>query len=156
GPLHGWRAVDGDWPAGGVPGPHLRRSQATPALYCPSSLCKPDGNARRFSGRRPGRTAVTTTRAEPQSLALAAGVAAWLGRYYARAFSAAAKKGMTFAEMAHLPGGYTYWASDDSRLHPENGNWPQRLGALPAIISGAAFPRRDQPAWITSNVYAIG
>ena len=58
--------------------------------------------------------------------------------------------------MAHLTGGYTYWAFNDYRLHPENGNWPQRLGALPAVLGGATFPRLDQPAWTTSNVYAIG
>ena len=63
---------------------------------------------------------------------------------------------MTFDEMAHLTGGYTYWAFNDYRLHPENGNWPQRLGALPAVLGGAAFPRLDQPAWTTSNVYVIG
>ena len=43
---------------------------------------------------------------------------------------------MTFDEMAHLTAGYTYWALDDYRLHPENGNWPQRLGALPAVLAG--------------------
>ncbi len=63
---------------------------------------------------------------------------------------------MTFDEMAHLTAGYTYWAFNDYRLHPENGNLPQRLGALPAVLSGAAFPRLDQQAWTTSNVYAIG
>ena len=63
------------------------------------------------------------------------------------AVSAASRKSMTFDEMAHLTGGYTYWAFDDYRLHPENGNWPQRLAALPAILGGASFPRLDQPAW---------
>jgi hypothetical protein len=58
--------------------------------------------------------------------------------------------------MAHLTAGYTYWAFDDYRLHPENGNWPQRLGALPSVLGGAPFPRLDQPAWTTSNVYAMG
>ena len=52
----------------------------------------------------------------------------------------ASQKSMTFDEMAHLTGGYTYWAFDDYRLHPENGNWPQRLGALPAVLGGAVVP----------------
>src|SRR3954464_11981622 len=83
-------------------------------------------------------------------------VAGLLAAYYVMAVAAAARKSMTFDEMAHLTGGYSYWALNDYRLHPENGNWPQRLGALPAIVGGAAFPRLDQPAWTRSDVYAIG
>jgi hypothetical protein len=63
---------------------------------------------------------------------------------------------MTFDEMAHLTAGYTYWTFNDYRLHPENGNLPQRLGALPAVLGGARFPQLDQPAWTSSNVYTIG
>jgi hypothetical protein len=85
-----------------------------------------------------------------------AAVAGLLAVYYLLATSAASQKSMTFDEMAHLTGGYTYWAFDDYRLHPENGNLPQRLGALPAALSGAGFPRLDQPAWTKSDVYAIG
>jgi hypothetical protein len=83
-------------------------------------------------------------------------VSALLALYYFMALSAASQKSMTFDEMAHLTGGYTYWAFNDYRLHPENGNWPQRLGALPAVLALASFPRLDQPAWTTSNVYVIG
>src|SRR3990170_3538751 len=89
-------------------------------------------------------------------LAPIAAVAALLALYCFMAVSAAAQKSMTFDEMAHLTAGYTYWAFDDYRLHPENGNWPQRLGALPAVLGGSSFPRLDQPAWTTSNVYAMG
>jgi hypothetical protein len=85
-----------------------------------------------------------------------AAVASLLAVYYVLAVSAAAQKSMTFDEMAHLTAGYTYWAFNDYRLHPENGNLPQRLGALPAALGGVPFPRLDQPAWISSNVYAIG
>jgi hypothetical protein len=85
-----------------------------------------------------------------------AAVACLLAVHYLLATSAASQKSMTFDEMAHLTGGYTYWAFDDYRLHPENGNLPQRLGALPAVLSGAGFPRLDQPAWTRSDVYAIG
>ena len=85
-----------------------------------------------------------------------AGVAVLLAAYYLMAVTAAARKSLTFDEMAHLTAGYSYWALDDYRLHPENGNWPQRLGALPAILGGAAFPRLDQPAWTRADVYAIG
>ena len=86
----------------------------------------------------------------------AAAVGFLLAAYYFMAVSAAAQKSLTFDEMAHLTAGYSYWAFNDYRLHPENGNWPQRLGALPAVLSGAAFPRLDQPAWTKSDVYAIG
>ena len=55
-----------------------------------------------------------------------------------------------------MTAGYTYWAFNDYRLHPENGNWPQRLGALPAVMGGFSFPRLDQPAWTASNVYVMG
>jgi hypothetical protein len=91
-----------------------------------------------------------------QRLVRLAAVAGLLALYYVMAISAAAQKSMTFDEMAHLTGGYTYWAFNDYRLHPENGNWPQRLGALPAVLGGASFPSLTQPAWTTSNVYAMG
>jgi hypothetical protein len=79
-----------------------------------------------------------------------------LALFYAMAVSSAAQKSMTFDELAHLTAGYTYWAFDDYRLHPENGNWPQRLAALPAVLGGASFPPLDQPAWRSSDVYTIG
>src|SRR5689334_25016959 len=92
----------------------------------------------------------------PRRLGRGAAVAALLALYYVMALSAASQKSMTFDEMAHLTGGYTYWAYNDYRLHPENGNWPQRLGALPAILTGASFPPLQQTAWTNSDVYAIG
>ena len=95
----------------------------------------------------------TTT---PRPAARVAGVVALLALYYVMALTAAGQKSMTFDEMAHLTGGYTYWAFDDYRLHPENGNWPQRLAALPAVMSGAGFPALNQPAWTTSNLYVMG
>ena len=76
----------------------------------------------------------------PRQLARMVAVAALLILYYVMAVSAASQKSMTFDEMAHLTGGYTYWAFDDYRLHPENGNWPQRLGALPAVVGGVVVP----------------
>jgi hypothetical protein len=79
-----------------------------------------------------------------------------LAIYYVMAVSAVAQKSMTFDEMAHLTAGYTYWAFNDYRLHPENGNWPQRLGALPAVAGDFTFPRLDQPAWTVSNVWVMG
>lgn len=97
-----------------------------------------------------------TSSGTTQRLARAAAVAGLLALYYAMALSAASQKSMTFDEMAHLTGGYTYWKLGDYRLHGENGNWPQRLAALPAVLGGASFPRLDQPAWTSSNIYVLG
>jgi hypothetical protein len=97
-----------------------------------------------------------TSSAYTRRLARIAGVATLLALYYAMAVSAVSQKSMTFDEMAHLTGGYTYWKFGDYRLHGENGNWPQRLGALPAVLGGASFPRLDQPAWTSSNIYVLG
>jgi hypothetical protein len=94
--------------------------------------------------------------ATPRPAARVAGLVALLALYYVMALTAAGQKSMTFDEMAHLTGGYTYWAFDDYRLHPENGNWPQRLAALPAVIGRAGFPALNQPAWTTSNLYVMG
>jgi 4-amino-4-deoxy-L-arabinose transferase-like glycosyltransferase len=98
----------------------------------------------------------SSSAATPRPVARVAGVVALLALYYVMALTAAGQKSMTFDEMAHLTGGYTYWAFDDYRLHPENGNWPQRLAALPAVMSGAGFPALNQPAWTTSNLYVMG
>ena len=97
-----------------------------------------------------------TSRGSTQRLARVAAVAGLLALYYAMAVSAVSGKSMTFDEMAHLTGGFTYWKFGDYRLHGENGNWPQRLGALPAVLGGASFPRLDQPAWASSNIYVLG
>jgi Dolichyl-phosphate-mannose-protein mannosyltransferase len=99
---------------------------------------------------------ILVARVPPRRLTEAAAAAILLLLYYAMAVSAAAQKSMTFDEMAHLTAGYTYWAFDDYRLHPENGNWPQRLGALPALLGGASFPALNHRDWTTSNVYGMG
>jgi hypothetical protein len=99
---------------------------------------------------------MTTASSSRQRLTRLAAAAALLALYYVMAVSAAAQKSMTFDELAHLTAGYSYWLYDDYRLHPENGNWPQRFGALPALSGRYSFPRLDQPAWTSSNVYAIG
>jgi 4-amino-4-deoxy-L-arabinose transferase-like glycosyltransferase len=89
-------------------------------------------------------------------LARLAPAAAVLAVYYAMAVGAVSHKSVTFDEMAHLTAGYSYWADNDYRLQPENGNWPQRWAALPALMGGVQFPTRDQPAWTLSNMYVIG
>jgi hypothetical protein len=79
-------------------------------------------------------------------LAVAAGLSLSAGR----------QKSVTFDEVAHLTGGYSYWSFNDYRLHGENGNLPQRFEALPLLASGLTFPTRDQPAWWQSQLLTIG
>ena len=74
-----------------------------------------------------------------------AAAAALLTLYYVMALSAASQKSMTFDEMAHLTGGYTYWAFNDYRLHPENGNWPQRLARFRRSSAARRFPGSISP-----------
>jgi hypothetical protein len=71
-------------------------------------------------------------------------------------FTSAAGKSATFDEVPHLTAGYAYWAFDDYRLHPENGNLPQRWAALPAFLGGSRFPAREPPDWPGSAVYRLG
>lgn len=79
-----------------------------------------------------------------------------LGAFALLATTSAMRKSATFDEVAHLTAGYTYWAHNDYRLHPENGNLPQRLVAVPAVLGPYRFPALDQPAWQGSQVYEMG
>ena len=72
------------------------------------------------------------------------------------ATTSALRKSSTFDEVAHLTAGYTYWAFNDYRLNPENGNLPQRLVALPSVVGAYRFPSLDQPGWQGSAVYEMG
>jgi hypothetical protein len=81
---------------------------------------------------------------------------ALLVAYFLLATSAAATKSNTFDEIAHVTAGFAYWTLDDYRFQPENGNFPQRLAALPAVLAGATFPSLDDPNWRRSDVYAFG
>ena len=83
-------------------------------------------------------------------------VAVVLAVYYGMAVGAASHNSVTFDELAHLTAGYSYWAFNDYRLHPENGNWPQRWGALPVVAGNYRFPPLDQPGWTRSNMYIMG
>ena len=67
-------------------------------------------------------------------LGVYAAVAAMLAWYFASSISAVATKSVTFDEMFHLTGGYSYWKFGDFRLHPENGNLPQRWAAIPLFF----------------------
>ncbi len=81
---------------------------------------------------------------------------ALLGLYFLLAVSASLDKCTTYDEIVHLTAGYSYWLYDDYRLQPENGNLPQRWGALPLLFSRPAFPPRDQALWYGSEMWQLG
>lgn len=64
-------------------------------------------------------------------------------------------KSPTFDELAHLPAGYSYWKLNDYRLNPENGNLPQRWGALPLVAMGARLWSLESAAWKDSSVWTV-
>lgn len=73
------------------------------------------------------------------------GVTGWFG------------KTVTSDETAHLVSGYSYWKFNDYRLQPENGNLPQRWGALPLLLQQPQLEPGENPsAWSLSHVWAIG
>jgi 4-amino-4-deoxy-L-arabinose transferase-like glycosyltransferase len=76
--------------------------------------------------------------------------------YYALVVHGVRGKSGTADEFIHVTGGFSYWAFDDYRLHPENGNWSQRLVSLPAVLGNVAFPTLDQEAWRRSIVAELG
>jgi len=66
-------------------------------------------------------------------------------------------KTVTSDETAHLVSGYAYWKFDDYRFQPENGNLPQRWGALPLLaLEPRLEPAEDPPTWSLSNVWGVG
>ena len=77
-------------------------------------------------------------------------VCALLSWYFVSALAAVAGKCTTFDEPYHLAGGYSYWKLGDFRLHPENGNLPQRWAALPLLLTDYEFPSLDDQPWRTS------
>lgn len=82
-------------------------------------------------------------------------VVAAVAVYFVMAVHGTAHKSGTFDELPHVTAGYSYWAYNDYRLQPENGNWPQRLVALPLVLSGSSFPSFDQSAWRKSDMWRL-
>jgi hypothetical protein len=69
--------------------------------------------------------------------------------------SAISRKSLTFDEGLHLTGGTSYWAANDYRLHPENGNWSQRWSSLPLTLCDYQFPPLEGHNWQTSNLWEV-
>ncbi|HVU87090.1 MAG TPA: hypothetical protein VHD36_07200 [Pirellulales bacterium] len=78
-----------------------------------------------------------------------------LGCHFALGYSAAWQKSMTFDEGVHLTGGMIYWSLGDFRMHPENGNWSQRLAALPVYLSGVRFAPTQDDSWDEGSPWEI-
>ncbi len=72
------------------------------------------------------------------------------------AVTASAGKSITSDEIAHFTAGHAYNSLNDYRLHPENGNLPQRLAALPMLLAGDPLPPREGEFWNTANVWRYG
>ncbi len=84
-------------------------------------------------------------------------VAALLALHFLLAVGSKRHESTTSDEIMHLTGGLSYWRNNDYRLHPENGNLPQRWAALPAAVAGAKFPElKDNEYWRTSEVVVVG
>jgi hypothetical protein len=84
-------------------------------------------------------------------------VATLLALHWLLAVNSKLGESVTADELAHLTGGFTYWQFNDYRIQPENGNLPQRWGALPAWLEGAAFPPlAGNPYWRTSDAWILG
>lgn len=88
---------------------------------------------------------------------IAVGVTALLVLHVTLALWAVSGKSVTADEILHLTGGYLYNKFGDYRIHPENGNLPQRCAALPAWLMDAPPPKlEDNPYWRTSDASVVG
>jgi hypothetical protein len=81
------------------------------------------------------------------SVVVTAAVAVLLALHWWLGVSALFSKSATSDETAHLTGGYSYWRFNDYRLQPENGNLPQRWGALPLLLEQPRLKPADAPEW---------
>ena len=78
------------------------------------------------------------------------------GIFWILAVTAVKEKSNTFDEIAHLTAGYSYWITNTYGLHPQNGNLPQRFGALPLLGSACRFVPFNDAAFIRSDVWDVG
>ena len=90
------------------------------------------------------------------SVVVTAAVAVLLALHWWLAVSATFGESVTADETAHLTGGYCYWRFNDYRLQPENGNLPQRWGALPLLLERPRLEPAAAPGWWSlSHVWLI-
>lgn len=65
------------------------------------------------------------------------------------------EKSLTFDELFHVTGGYTYWKTNDYRIHATNGNLTQRWEALPLLAVGPRLPSTDRPEWYHPDYFGL-
>ncbi|GHB97229.1 ArnT family glycosyltransferase [Cerasicoccus arenae] len=92
---------------------------------------------------------------EPMRLLRALLVVGLLGVFGLCALYSAVNKAPTFDEGIHLTAGYSYWQSNDYRLQPENGNFPQRIAAIPLLFQPINQFTHDHTFWKTGNVWDL-
>ena len=83
-------------------------------------------------------------------------VAALLMAFFLLGLTASREKSLTGDEGPHLAGGVTYWAFNDYRVQPNNGNWPQRVCGLPVWLAGHGFPFLEAAAWRELRQWDLG
>ncbi len=87
------------------------------------------------------------------------GVLLLLGCYFLQGLYSLPTTSKTYDEGIHLIGGFTFWTYQDFRLHPENGNLPQRWASLPMLLMDAPdFPTDDRSwrypdGWLAEQTY---
>ena len=92
----------------------------------------------------------------PRSWQIIAGVATLLILHLGLSLWSVARQSITVDEIFHLTGGYCFNQLRDYRIHPDNGVLPQRLHALPAILSGAKPPPLEgNAAWENLEVGVV-
>ena len=96
---------------------------------------------------------IFSSRRSPLFSPLAAGVV--LIAFYAGMLASLREKSQTMDEGVHLAGGFTYWRFNDYRIHPENGNLPQRVAALPLLLGNIKPPATDDKLWRTSDKWRL-
>ena len=106
------------------------------------------------------RPAPAEQAADPRRDQLPSLVAVLLGcaLYVAMALHGVAHKSGTSDEFVHVTAGYSYWTLGDYRLNPENGNWSQRLLALPIVakrLGANGFPWPAQDAWHRADMWSL-
>lgn len=97
----------------------------------------------------------STARASSRSIWL--GVFALLVLHALLALHAVSQKSVTADEILHVTAGHVYNRLGDYRLHPENGNLPQRVAGLGASLTGARLPPlEDNLYWRKSQANVVG
>ena len=115
----------------------------------------PPNPARLFGHRQPRHMKLIRRPLSPLVSGLV--VAAVLVLHAILAWEATSEKSVTADEILHATAGAYYNRLGDFRLHPENGNLPQRVAALPSTWMHAPLPAtQGSRYWATSDVAMIG